>query len=335
MLKVKKGGNIEKLEENFWVEQNSQGHYADVDADQERELFEQLKVMDWEEVVSQRFAEKHPWLYSIITDRGRSLFLDFLPLRKGGRFLDVGSGWGQVAIPLSDEGEVFCLDLTPSRLKILREIARQEKRNLSYVCGNFLTFPFDENQFDAVVLNGTLEWIALSLPGKSIWDAQQDALRKTFDILTPGGHLYIGIENSMGLKYLFGAPDDHTCLPYLSFLSEEQARSLYGKSVQGKALPAKTWSLVEYTKMLTDAGLEIAEIYGCFPDYKLIRQMIPLNQINSIIAANGIPYPEHSGIDGSRLPTNDLLDATYRLMAKNGVAQYFCPSFGIIARKPG
>ncbi len=333
MIRLKTRNNIKKIEDNFWIELDIQGHYEDINSKEELEILEQLKNNSWEGVVAQRFADKHPWLYSIIIDRGRSLFLDFLPTRKGGNYLDVGSGWGQIAIPLSRQGNVFCLDITVSRLKILREIALQEKSKLQYICGNYLTFPFDDNQFDAVVFNGTLEWIALGLPGKTIWQVQQEALRKTFNILSPGGYVYIGIENSLGLKYLFGAPDDHTCLPYLSFLNEEKAKSLYAKSVPNKPLPAKTWSLVEYKKMLTDAGLEIVEIYGCFPDYKLIRQMIPLNEINVMLAASGLPYQEHSGTSGIRLETNEYLDAAYRLLAKNNIAEYFCPSFGIIARK--
>jgi len=334
MLKLKNSKNVEKIEENFWIEKEIQGHYSDIKSDEELEIIDKLKKENWQDLVANRFYEKNPWLYSIITDRGRNLFLDFLPLKKGGNYLDVGSGWGQIAIPLSRHGNVFCLDITVSRLKILKEIARQEKSKLMYLCGNYTTFPFEDNQFDLVILNGTLEWIALGTASKSIWQVQVEALKKTFDILSPGGYVYIGIENALGLKYIFGAPDDHTCIPYLAFLDEEKSKLVYSKKFPNKKLPAKTWSLIEYKTMLADAGLEIVDIYGCFPDYKLIRQMIPLKDINSIIAANGLPYPEHSGIDGTILPTNELLDAVYRLLAKNNIAEYFCPSFGIIARKP-
>lgn len=333
-LKIQKGARVDVIEDGFWMEQNIQGHYADINGTEEREVLEELKKEPWEEVVARRFSEKHPWLYSIITDRGRSLFLDFLPLKKNGNFLDVGSGWGQIAIPLSRHGTVYCLDVTISRLKILQEIARQEKSTLKFVCGNFTSFPFDEGQFDAVIFNGALEWLALGNASRSIWQTQQDALRKTFNMLVPGGYLYVGIENALGLKYLFGAPDDHTCQANLSFLSEDRARSLYARTRQNKPLPAKTWSLVEYGELLTNAGLEVVQIYGCFPDYKLIRQMIPLKDVNTVLAATGQPYPEHSGIDGSTLLTNESMDAAYRLLAKNKIAEYFCPSFGIIAKKP-
>jgi SAM-dependent methyltransferase len=334
MLKVKKLSKVYKLEDHFWVDPGVQGHYSDTDAQEERETLDELRDQRWEDVVARRFAEKHPWLYSIITDRGRSLFLNFLPLKQDGIFLDVGSGWGQVAIPLSRQGEVFCLDVTIPRLKILKEIASQEQRTLNYICGNYRTFPFDNNQFDAVIFNGTLEWIALGMVVKTIRKVQQEALLKTFNILKPGGYVYIGIENALGLKYLLGVPDDHTSLKYVSLLDEESAQAEYSKIFGNKPLPAKTWSLAEYKKLVADAGLEIVEIYGCFPDYKLIRHMIPLSEINATLAENGLLHPEHSGVDGSNLPNNELLDATYRQLARNQIAQYFCPSFGIIARKP-
>lgn len=334
MLRLKNEKLVEKIDENFWIEKEIQGHYSDIKSNEEIEIINQLKKERWQDVVANRFSEKNPWLYSIITDRGRSLFLDFIPLKNGGNYLDVGSGWGQIAIPLSRHGNVLCLDITVSRLKILKEIARQEKSKLLYLCGNYTTFPFEDNQFDLIILNGTLEWIALGISSKSIWQVQVEALKKTFNILSSGGYVYIGIENALGLKYIFGAPDDHTSMEYFVFLDEERAKLVYNKKFPNKKLPTKTWSLIEYKKMIAEAGMEITEIYGCFPDYKLIRQMIPLKDVNSLIADNGLPHVEHSGTDGTILPTNELLDAVYRLLAKNNIAEYFCPSFGIIAKKP-
>ena len=85
---------------------------------------------------------------------------------------------------------------------------------------------------------------------------------------------------------------------------------------------------------MESVGLRLAEVYGCFPDYKVIRQMIPLRDVNSVLQKAGMPYPEHSGSDGAPLPFCDRLDHLYRLLAKNGIAEYFCPSYGLIARKP-
>jgi SAM-dependent methyltransferase len=326
--------SVERRGDDLWVEVGGTGDYTDIGTQAENELVEALKASPWEDVVAQRFAAQNPWLYKIITDRGRSLFLDFLPLHEGGHFLDVGSGWGQVALPLARIGHAFCLDVSLGRLDILRQIAQQENVKLSYACGNYRTFPFAEQQFDLVVFNGSLEWIALGAADISIWDAQKAALEKARRILKPGGVVYIGIENAMGLKYLLGAPDDHTGIPNLTFLDESAAAALYAQVNGGQRLRAKTWSLSEYTTLVEGAGFEALEVYGCFPDYKLIRVMVPIQTVNSFLTDVGLPHPEHSGSDGAELSTNPILAPLYRLLAKNGIAQYFCPSYGLIARRP-
>lgn len=324
---------VERRSTDLFVERDAVGTYSDIGTDSERELLDALTSTPWREVVEERFAAAHPWLHRIITDRGRSLFLDVVSLPAGGCFLDVGSGWGQVAIPLARLGRVFCLDLTPTRLDIVRAIARQENADLGYVCGNFQTFPFAEQQFDLVLFNGSLEWIAVGNSATSIREAQRAALSKARRLLKPGGLVYIGIENAMGLKYLLGAPDDHTGIAYLSLLDEDRAADRYATLHDGARLPAKTWSLREYTALVDSAGLAVEEIYGCFPDYKLIRAMVPLAAVNSFVRESELPA-EHSGSDGSALDCAALLPPIYRQLASNGVAQYFCPSYGIVAKRP-
>lgn len=324
---------VETPREDLWVERQFDGEYSDVGANIERDILADLRTTPWEEVVAERFAEQNPWLYRIITDRGRSLFLDLLSIKRGSTFLDVGSGWGQVAVPLSKYGDVYCLDVSLSRLEILREIARQEDARLRYICGNFCTFPFAENQFDVVIFNGSFEWLALGAQDRSIWDVQRAALEKTRCILRPKGVVYIGIENSLGLKYVLGAPDDHSGIPNLTFCSEAAAKNLCERN--GTRLRAKTWSITEYRTLLDAAGLTVVDIFGCFPDYKRIRQMIPIQDVDAVVAEKGLPYPEHSGSDGTPLPFGDRLDHLYRLLGKNGIAQYFCPSYALIAEKPG
>jgi SAM-dependent methyltransferase len=309
------------------------GHYQDMARNEETEIVEELEHTPWRDVVRRRYSQSRPWLYSIIMDPERSALLKVLPLKQGGRFLDVGSGWGQVAIPLARHGDVYCLDLTMPRIRILRQIARQEGVALKYVCGNFRSFPFAESQFDAILFNGTLEYMAVGTEGVSIRTVHQNALGKACKLLSDQGVVYVGIENSLGLKYLLGAPDDHTNLSHLTYLTETQAISRFAQSYSGVGLRIKTWSLKEYQELFTNAGLRLDAVFGCFPDYKLIRRMIPLHDVNDILMENGLVYPEHSGVDGSVLPQNDVLPALYRALAANRIAEYFCPSYAFLARR--
>lgn len=327
--------NVIILSDKRAVEKGYQGTYADLSSDEEVALIKHLQEKPWTQVVAEQYAENSNWLYQIITDLGRNAFLEVLTLPKDGVFLDVGSGWGQISVPLAQNGHTVALDLTKNRLDILEEIEKQEKVEIMKAQGNFLTFPFSRNSFDLIVFNGSLEWIAVGRnKQESIREIQIKCLSKARELLQDGGEIYIGIENSLGLKYLLGAPDDHTGIPYLPIMSEVDAEELYFTANQGQ-LPAKTWSLNEYKSMAYEAGLEIEKVYGCFPDYKIIRNMIELKDVNQFIQKSQFTSNEHSGIDGTRLSFNKELDAIYKLLSLNGVAHLFCPSYGLIMKPKG
>lgn len=321
------------IQSDFVQEITYSGTYADLINDDELEMIKKMQTKPWREVVRQSIPSTAPWLYQIIMDPSRSNFLDLLDIKKDGDFLDVGSGWGQVALPLSRRGNSVAFDLTRNRLNILQEIAKQERSSLGYIQGNFITFPFKRDCFDLIVFNGSLEWIGSGREeGESIRSQQIIALQKAKDMLKGGGTIYIGIENSMGAKYLLGTPDDHTGISHITYLSEEIMESKHWELRQ-KRLPTKTYSYKEYLTMFSEAGLKLKSSYACFPDYKLIRLMVPVEELNSFILSNGIATPEHCGTDGSPLVFQNELSNLYKTMAHNGVAQLFCPSYGFVLER--
>ncbi|MFA5161951.1 MAG: class I SAM-dependent methyltransferase [Elusimicrobiales bacterium] len=324
------GGPVSR-KDGIWVETGALGSYSDVEG-RENEILDELKKRPWLDVVREKYHKSNPWLYSIITDRGRGLFLEMLPLPQEGNFLDVGSGWGQAAIPLAKRGlSVFCLDISEGRLSVLREIARQEGVAPACLCGNFLTYPLAAERFDGIIFNGSLEWIALGHDGP-VRALQEQALAKAFSLLKPGGLLYIGIENALGLKYVLGSPDDHTCLPYVNILDFDEANARHRQQRQDRPLRARTWTLADYRRMLEGAGFAVSEVYGCFPDYKIIRDMVPLSQVNKWLLAGRLNWEEHD--NGLPLACAPLLKPLYKALAANGAAELFCPSYGIAAVKP-
>ncbi|WP_141336727.1 class I SAM-dependent methyltransferase [Paenibacillus sp. tmac-D7] len=320
---------------DFLLERQYYGTYADIPVEEELYLMEALKNRKWKEVVKDLFFEKSPWLYKIITDSGRAQFLNLLSIKKGGTFLDVGSGWGQVTIPLAIMGNSIAFDLTENRLEILRLIAVQEGKEVGCIQGNFLTFPFKSGTFDLVVFNGSLEWMASSRKNdESIHSVQMAALKKAYEILNQDGQVYIGIENSIGAKYLLGAEDDHTSIAQLTYLNEDAAENKH-QSIAGRMLPAKTWSFNEYMKMFSEAGFSLEKAYGCYPDYKLIRLMIEVDEIDQYILKNRRFVEEYIGSNGELFHFNEELSNLYYSFAVNGISKFICPSYGFILRKRG
>jgi len=332
---IKDVNQVDIIDENFAIERSYSGKYSDLSNEGEMELVSQMDIKYWKDVVAENFQEKSPWLYKIITDAGRPLFLNILGIPQNGVYLDVGSGWGQVCIPLGRIGTSVALDLTFNRLNILKSIASQENVPLQYVQGNFLTFPFVEKSFDIIIFNGSLEWIGVGRDKDStIREVQIKALKKANKMLKADGIIYVGIENSIGLKYILGAVDDHTGIVHNTFLDEKMAFENFKKITGTDQILSKTWSLEEYKEIFNEAELQVDKIYGCFPDYKLIRKMVDLRIINEELL-KGMPVSEHLGTNGELFQKNKELDAIYKLLAKNKVAETFCPSYGFILRKRG
>jgi SAM-dependent methyltransferase len=297
--------------------------YSDIGSYEEQQILAQLQGADWRDVVARWYAETRSWLYQIITSPRRSAALALLDLESAQECLDVGSGWGQLAIPLARQTRLHALDQTVSRIRILREIARQEKVHSQYYVGDFLTFPFLPESFDLIVMNGSLEYVGLGHES-SAWDCQLTALRRAKDLLKPKGQLYIGIENALGLKYLMGAPDDHT---------GKQYQFLTGKLGPERSNQIAIWPLSQYLKLFNLAELPSVEAYACFPDYKIPDHIIPLSHVDSFIHANWRTLPEHSGLDGSALPVLNEIRRAHWLLAQEGISRYFVPSFGFVLSK--
>ena len=300
--------------------------YTDIGPYEEQFVLDQLQEKtDWREVVSQLYAETRPWLYKIITSPRRAGILSLLELESVQNCLDIGSGWGQLTIPLARQTQVHALDQTLNRIKILREIAGQENVQLNFYVGDFLTFPFAEISFDLILMNGSLEYMGLGHEEVSTWECQVQALQKAGSLLTPQGQLYVGIENALGLKYLMGAPDDHTGIPYQTLA--------YGPDPKVKQQVC-VWRLSQYLELFRLANLQVQEIYACFPDYKLPEYMVPLTLVDLFLQNRWPQLSEHSGFDGQPVPFESALRLAYYALAQEKIVKYFVPSFGFILSKP-
>jgi SAM-dependent methyltransferase len=326
---------LDRSEDGILQEPDSAGTYADIPSQAVKTVLDALAAKPWRAALKDLYEKENPWLYRIVTDPSRAMPMELLNLTGDCRCLDVGSGWGQLSIPMAEWGcRVVALDLTLDRLRILRGIARQEGASITLAKGNILSFPFRPGVFDFILFNGTLEWVGTGrAPEQTIEQCQIQALQNAARAARSGGIIYVGIENSLGLKYLMGARDDHTHIPHYSFRTEEEALPLV-RSRGGDRPSAKTWDLNQLKSLAARAGLNVSGIFACFPDYKLPRHLVPVDEVNAFILKWEIDWEEHHGDNGEPLPDQDAIRSAYRRLADNGIAQWFCPSFAVMLVKP-
>jgi ubiquinone/menaquinone biosynthesis C-methylase UbiE len=225
---------------------------------------------------------RDPW----ITDPKRDFFLSILEIKENDRVLDAGAGWGVISARIArgfPSTKVYAFDKTVEELLFADQIKRQEHLdNMRIVQGDITNPPFETNFFDVVIMIGLLEWLGVSTQTTSPRAAQVLALKRTHDILRPGGRLLIGIENRIGYKYFLGVPDDHTHLRFTNLMPRRFA-DFYMKLRNKGSYRTYTYSLQCYKKLLREGGFKDATFYAAYPDYRFPTLICDLNSVKEII----------------------------------------------------
>jgi hypothetical protein len=290
----------------------------------------------WREAVRDAYAGSRPWLHAIITDQRRTAFFPSVLPRGDGPALDVGSGWGQIARALAACRPVVAVEPVAERMAFIRATARQEaiEHRLAFLESDYLEVDF-ATRFSVICAIGVLEWAGAFQSETDPRKRQQAFLKKTRDELASGGHLILGIENRLGLKYLLGCPDDHLGVPGIACHEAARAMELWHQAT-GRALQCFTYSRSELEQLLRDAGYRHLELFAAFPDYKLPTRIIPLRDddaaLNSFLTNETIP-PEHNGYNGEPLDATfqERLAERYRELVAAGTAGEHVPSFFVRA----
>ena len=185
----------------------------------------------------------------------RHSLLEWYPFTKEDSVLEIGSGCGGITGLLSEKCKrVTCIELSKKR-SLINAYRNKEKNNIEMIVGNFMDIEANLGMFDVITLIGVWEYSQLYI--SDVEDPFFAMLSITKKHLAPGGHLLIAIENKMGLKYLNGAPEDHTNVQYSGvndYISGEKVR---------------TFSKPEMVQMLEMAGFTEYDFYYPLPDYKL------------------------------------------------------------------
>ena len=193
-----------------------------------------------------------PILYHLSPLRGN--IIDWLPIDKSHKVLEIGAGCGAITSRLSEKaGEVTCVDLSAKRSHI-NAWRNQDKDNITIHVGNFSDIePSLPTDYDYICLIGVFEYGQSYIQSR---EPYEDFLKIMLRHVKEDGRLVIAIENKFGLKYFAGCKEDHTG----TFFS-----GLEGYPEGGSA---RTFTRPGLEKIMKSCGVNNYSFYYPYPDYK-------------------------------------------------------------------
>jgi SAM-dependent methyltransferase len=236
----------------------------------------------------------------------------------GQRVLDLGAGYGALAVPLVARGaRVVAVDLLDHRVRVTRERARLAGHHRLTVVRidafNAPALPFATASFDLVVINGVLEYAGLARADRPE-RVQARILAEAFRILRPDGMIYWAVENRFSVTYLYGPGHDGL---WWSSLLPRRVAQLYSKLAKGTPYVMREPSYFELRRRLREAGFETIRVHGGIMNYNNFTQVLDLE-------ARGAPREVTWPAGGARAA---------RLVLGLGLQRYLWPNFMAIARK--
>ncbi|HWG37790.1 MAG TPA: class I SAM-dependent methyltransferase [Terriglobales bacterium] len=254
-------------------------YWGEISESTMQEVLREAERLGWREAL-QQVVGAH--LHEYIGSESRAAFQDVLPLPTGARVLDVGAGWGSLAAPLAARYRVTALEGVEARARFIVLRKQQDGLgNLEVLCGDVHRTPLTPRQFDCIVANGVLEWVALMDRHGDPKAVQLLFLHRLHELLAPGGMIYVGIENRCGVAALRGELD-HSGLPYTSLLPRPMARWVCAHSRNYRAhfnvgYRTYTYTFRGYRDLFSQVGLRIAGAWISRAGYNDPTHMVPLN----------------------------------------------------------
>lgn len=198
-------------------------------------------------------SKSWPILYHLSPIRGN--IVDFLPITKEDRVLEIGAGCGAITQTLAQKAQsVTCVDLSAKR-SLINAYRNQDCDNIEIYVGNFTDIePHLDTDYDYVCLIGVFEYGSSYISTKTPYE---DFLRIILNHKKNNGRVVIAIENKFGLKYWAGCKEDH---------NGEFFSSLEGYPKGGSA---RTFTKNGLEKIFKKCGVSDYSFYYPYPDYKL------------------------------------------------------------------
>ena len=215
------------------------------------EIVKNHSKAEYQGIIEKR--QSWPILYHLSPIRGN--IVDFLPITKEHKVLEIGSGCGAITDKLSEKAKsVTCVDLSAKR-SMVNAYRNQDRDNIEIHVGNFSDIePSLPTDFDFVCLIGVFEY------GNS-YISSENPYEEFLNIILrhkkPDGRVIIAIENKFGLKYWAGCMEDHNGEAYASIEGYPKGGS------------ARTFTRPGLIKIFENCKVKDFHFYYPYPDYKL------------------------------------------------------------------
>ncbi len=250
-----------------------------------------------------------PYIYHLSTIREN--ILNWFPFKKDCSILEIGSGCGALTALLSSKAkEVVSVELTKPRAEV-NYYRNKDLNNVEIFVGNFNSMKFNQ-QFDYIILNGVLEYAGSFSNSESPY---KSFLNNISQYLKSDGELLIAIENRIGLKYLNGAPEDHTGFLFSGINNYPGIDFV------------RTFTKNELIHLLESAGYHFIDFFYPFPDYKLPEIIVTDETINQLS-----PEKIEESYNFDRLKFFDEIKMI-RTLAHEGILDRFFNSFLIVCSR--
>ncbi len=217
---------------------------------------------DYSQVEYPRIIEERknwPILYHL--SKLRENIVEWLPITKDMKVLEVGSGCGAITGALADKAkEVTCIELSRKR-SLINAYRHMDCENVTIHVGNFQDIePTLPDDYDLVCLIGVFEYGQAYIASDNPYEDYLNILKKH---VKAGGRIAIAIENRLGLKYFAGCREDHL--------------GTWFSGIEGypDGGVVRTFSRNALIKIAEKCGFSDAEVsmYYPYPDYKFMTSI--------------------------------------------------------------
>lgn len=230
--------------------------YCDGDVEDELlDITRNYSSVEYQGIIEERGS--WPILYHLSALREN--IVEWLPIRKDMKVLEVGSGCGAITGVLARKAaEVTCIELSGKRSRI-NAYRHMEADNVTIHVGNFQDIEPDlPCDFDYICLIGVFEYAQAYIDSEHPYESFLNIIRKH---LRADGHIAIAIENKFGLKYWAGCREDHLGT-YFSGLENYPDGGV-----------VRTFTRDGLLGIARRCGFAQAQMYYPYPDYKFMTSL--------------------------------------------------------------